>query len=80
MSEETVEQTPAEPSLGVNDLKLMANIIEVVSNRGAVKANEMQAVGQLYNKLMAFLIANGAVQMPEPEVSAEAETEEGEES
>lgn len=71
MSEETVEQTPTEPSLGVNDLKLMANIIEVVSNRGAVKANEMQAVGTLYNKLMTFLIANGAVEMPTPEVSAE---------
>ena len=65
MSEE--ENMPAEsaapapaPALGVNDLKLMANIIEVVSNRGAIKANEMAAVGTLYNNLMNFLIANGA--------------------
>ena len=76
MSEDT--QAPAEeataptPTLGVNDLKLMANIIEVVSNRGAIKANEMQAVGVLYNNLMGFLIANGAVQVPQPEVSADA--------
>jgi hypothetical protein len=72
MSEE--ENMPAEtaesavegaPQLGVNDLKLMANIIEVVSNRGAIKANEMAACGMLYNNLMNFLIANGAVQQPE---------------
>ena len=59
-------------SLGVNDLKLMANIIEVVSNRGAIKANEMVAVGNLYNVLMTFLIANGAVQAPEAQVAPDA--------
>ena len=63
---------PAAPQLGVNDLKLMANIIEVVSNRGAIKANEMAAVGSLYNNLMNFLIANGAVQAPEPQVAENA--------
>jgi len=86
MSEET--QAPAEqqqevtaPTLGVNDLKLMANIIEVVSNRGAIKANEMQAVGMLYNNLMTFLVANGAVEVPQPEVAEDApvgESDEGE--
>jgi hypothetical protein len=80
MSEDA--QAPAEeqqevsaPSLGVNDLKLMANIIEVVSNRGAIKANEMQAVGVLYNNLMTFLVANGAVEVPQPEVEEEASAE-----
>lgn len=86
MSEET--QAPAEeqqevtaPTLGVNDLKLMANIIEVVSSRGAIKANEMQAVGMLYNNLMTFLVANGAVEVPQPEVAEDApvgESDEGE--
>ena len=83
MSEDT--QAPAEeqqevsaPTLGVNDLKLMANIIEVVSSRGTIKANEMQAVGVLYNNLMTFLIANGAVQVPEAEVAADAPVGEGE--
>ena len=52
--EETATEAPAGPQLGVNDLKLMANIIEVVSNRGAIKANEMAAVGNLYNVLMNF--------------------------
>jgi hypothetical protein len=35
----------------------------------------MQAVGMLYNNLMTFLVANGAVEVPQPEVG---ETEEGE--
>jgi len=78
-AESQAEQVSA-PQLGVNDLKLMANILEVVSNRGAIKANEMQAVGTLYNNLMTFLIANGAVEMPVPEVQAEQAPEEGEES
>jgi len=80
MSEDT--QAPVEeqqevsaPSLGVNDLKLMANIIEVVSSRGAIKANEMQAVGVLYNNLMTFLVANGAVEVPQPEAEEEAPAE-----
>lgn len=71
MPVETAE-APTAPTLGVNDLKLMANIIEVVSNRGAIKANEMAAVGSLYNNLMNFLIANGAVNVPQPEVADDA--------
>ena len=76
MPAETAESAEAEesqaPALGVNDLKLMANIIEVVSNRGAIKANEMAAVGSVYNTLMKFLIANGAVQQPEAQVAPNA--------
>jgi len=89
MSEE--ENMPAEtaesaaegaPQLGVNDLKLMANIIEVVSNRGAIKANEMAAVGSLYNNLMNFLVANGAVEVSESQVADDGDMGEltGEES
>ena len=83
MPAETAESAEAEsqaPALGVNDLKLMANIIEVVSNRGAIKANEMAAVGSLYNNLMNFLIANGAVQAEVPEVGEEEVAATGDES
>ncbi len=45
-------------SLGLNDLALMANIIQVTSERGAIKANEMEAVGALYKKLVTFVNAN----------------------
>ena len=86
MPTETAESAEAEesqaPALGVNDLKLMANIIEVVSNRGAIKANEMAAVGSLYNNLMNFLVANGAVEVPESQVADDGDMGEltGEES
>lgn len=73
------QQEVTAPTLGVNDLKLMANIIEVVSNRGAIKANEMQAVGMLYNNLMTFLVANGAVEVPQPEVNNDAPVGESDE-
>ena len=81
MSEETttaVEETAdtvEAPQLGIADLKLMANIIDVVSNRGAIKANEMQAVGTLYNNLMTFLVANGAIELPQPEAEEQGESD-----
>tara|TARA_B100000424_G_C22897796_1_gene477516 strand:- start:179 stop:475 length:297 start_codon:yes stop_codon:yes gene_type:complete len=65
---------PTPEQLGVADLKLAASIIEVVSNRGAIKAGEMAAVGALYNKLMNFLIANGAVEVPNNKETTEEES------
>lgn len=44
-------------SLNLNDLKLMAQIIKVVSTRGAIQAEEMAAVGILYTKLLSFIKA-----------------------
>ena len=41
--------------LTVQDLNTIRSIIDVASQRGAFKANEMQAVGATYNKLEAFL-------------------------
>lgn len=71
-AEVTETQEAPQPSFGVNDLKLMANVLEVVSRRGAIRANEMAAVGTLYNNLMNFLIASGVVQVQQPEVGEEA--------
>ena len=42
----------------------------------AIKANEMAAVGQLYNHLMSFLVANGAVTAPQQEVEGDGNTDE----
>ena len=43
------------PSLNINDLNVIKEIIDIASSRGAFKPNEMVAVGQTYNKLVAFL-------------------------
>ena len=62
---ETNQAPMTAPGLGLNDLALMANVIQVTSDRGAIKANEMSAVGALYNKLVAFVQANVPAQEPE---------------
>lgn len=60
-------------TLNLNDLKLMAQIIKVVSSRGAVQAEEMAAVGNLYTKLVSFIKAA----TPLEDQPASTETEEG---
>jgi len=56
-------QQPA-PSLTLQDLVLVAQIIQLTSQRGAFKAEELADVGGLYNKLIAFLQASGALTPP----------------
>ena len=53
--------------LTVQDLGVLRSIIDVASQRGAFKANEMEAVGKTFNKLDAFL---QTVQKAEDEAKA----------
>ena len=66
MTEEVKEaeaiETAAAPELTVNDLSALKQIIDVASQRGAFKPNEMVAVGTIYNKLESFLAAVAAQQ------------------
>lgn len=71
MSEKTVEKAEvtekvntqevptanAGPELTVNDLNQLRQVIDVASQRGAFKPNEMVTVGTIYNKLDTFLTA-----------------------
>lgn len=41
--------------LTINDLVAMKSIIDIASQRGTFKPNEMVVVGQTYTKLMTFL-------------------------
>jgi hypothetical protein len=50
-----------QPSLNLQDLILVAQIIQVSSQRGTFKADELANVGTLYNKLIAFLQSTGAL-------------------
>ena len=58
VAEQSVEQTPG---LTLQDLVFVAQIIQLTSQRGAYKAEEMAQVGGLYNKLIAFLQSTGAL-------------------
>lgn len=53
-TEETAQQGP---DLTVQDLQALKSIIDVASQRGAFKPNEMMTVGQTYTKLEQFLAA-----------------------
>ena len=57
---ETTEQ-PSKPTLGVQDLVLIAQIFQLATSRGAWKSEELSTIGGAYDKLVAFLEAAGAV-------------------
>ena len=46
---------PQGPELNLSDLGAIKSIIDVASQRGAFKANELESVGKIYNRLSAFL-------------------------
>ena len=48
-------QAPATPDLTVNDLQALKTIIDVCTQRGAFRANELASVGAVFNRLTAFL-------------------------
>lgn len=71
--EETVVEQQA-PSLTLNDLGALANIINVATKRGAFNANELTNVGSVYDKLNAFITAAQAaqnVENPAPEAATD---------
>jgi hypothetical protein len=52
-------KTPeAAPSLGLADIGFLIQIVEICSQRGAFKADELTSVGTVYDKVKAFLAAN----------------------
>jgi len=61
-TEETTEETTAQPAptetqegLQLSDLQIMMQIIDVCTQRGAIKADEMATVGAVYSKLKMFV-------------------------
>ena len=83
---------PTGPNLTIGDLRLVARVIQVSSERGAIRANEMATVGDLYNRLVEFLNAvqpqqpataegeapaEGSTEAPSTEAPATEPTEEG---
>lgn len=60
--------------LSVQDLQGLKTIIDVASQRGAFKPNEMMSVGQVYGKLEAFLSAVQQQQAQQAPAKAEPGT------
>lgn len=62
-------------SVGLNDLQVVVNIIDVCTKRGAFEGHELLPVGQVREKIAAFIKAN----LPETsETETTAETDETE--
>ena len=55
--EAPTQEAQSNAELTVNDLNALKQIIDVASQRGAFKPNEMMTVGQTYSKLEVFLEA-----------------------
>ena len=55
------QEAPAAPSLQLQDLLLALQIIQNFAQRGAVRAEEMSVVGGLYDRMFAFLEAQGVI-------------------
>jgi hypothetical protein len=45
-------------TLTINDLATLRNIVDLASTRGAFRANELQEVGEIYNRLNQFVEAS----------------------
>ena len=54
-NETATAEAASSAELTVQDLASIKQIIDVASQRGAFKPNEMMVVGQTYSKLEAFL-------------------------
>lgn len=63
---ETAGASAPAVDLNINDLAALRSLIEVVTQRGAFKANELSSVGVLFDKLNAFLNAAQAAQAQQP--------------
>lgn len=76
-TEDVVAEAAQEVGLSLQDISACVQIIDVVSQRGAIQGNELSPVGQLRDKLVSFLEAakaNGEdVQIPGQEEQEEQE-------
>jgi len=79
---DAAEEQVAPENLTLRELDQLAQVIDLGSQRGAFRAGELEVVGALYNKLVAFLSYVQAQQKAAAEAAGEevAGTEEGAEA
>ncbi len=49
-------------SISLNDLQVLANIVDLATQRGAFRGNELSQVGAVFDKLSTFLAQVAAAQ------------------
>ena len=81
VEEQIAPEVPAEEgqqvpeSIGLNDLQLLAQIVDLATQRGAFRGNVLSQVGGVYDKLSNFLgyVAEQQAQAQEADGEAPAE-------
>lgn len=76
--EEVVEEAvgapaPEDTSISLNDLQVLANIVDLATQRGAFRGNELSQVGAVFDKLSAFLAQVAAAQAEQVDGEASEE-------
>jgi hypothetical protein len=74
-TETATQEEPVMPSVTVNDLVNVYNIIDLASKRGAFQANELSSVGAVANKVKEFVDHVQAAQKAAAEAEGGAEAE-----
>lgn len=59
-------EAPAQVQLQLQDILLAAQTIQLASTRGAFRAEEFTQVGGVYERLVSFLQASGALAPAQP--------------
>jgi hypothetical protein len=77
----TEEATQPE-SINLSDLQSLLNVIDIATQRGAFKGNELSQVGAVYDKLDVFLrfVADQQQAQQEAQEAQEAQSKEEEEA
>ena len=64
-----MKQQQQKIEITINDYKTMCGVIDIASQRGAFRANELAGIGILHNRLIEYIKQNEAVsQVNGPEV------------
>lgn len=61
--QEKTEDSSNMANLNIADLVNVLQVIRTCVSRGAIRADEMTAVGGLYDRLHKFLVSTGAVKL-----------------
>lgn len=76
---ETVAPASTPTGLTIQDLTLALQVLQVATSRGAFKADELTAIGGLYDRIFKFLESTGAITttpaQPQAETAAEGKSE-----
>jgi hypothetical protein len=69
------QQAASSQAITIQDLNLLANIVDLASKRGAFQGSELSQVGAVYDKLSSFLNFVEAQQKAQAEAEEQSESE-----